>query len=107
MAHRAWSVPVGYCVLLSRHGESYRRSSAMASSARPLVFDECSMLSAVLIRKILHRASEVAAYHVHESGGSLAGRDILSAGFHSQAAPMVHELEYNIANHSGKGLSRL
>ena len=80
------------------HRELYTRSTAMASSARLLVFDECCMLSAVLIRKILYRAS---------SGGSLVGRDTLSAVCHSVVASTDDELDYNLANHFGKGLSRL
>ncbi|MGB1141216.1 MAG: AAA family ATPase, partial [Halioglobus sp.] len=56
-AHRAWSVPVGYCGPLSRHGHAFSRLRDMVKAARLAVFDEFSMLGRVFIGKILYRAA--------------------------------------------------
>ncbi len=102
-AHRAWSVPVGFCAPLKRDGKAFERLRELLDNADLAVFDEFGMLGKAFVGKILFRVEDA---QPDESEASLFGLDAILAGHLAQAAPIADDPVYKTGPYKGKGLNK-
>ena len=102
-AHRAWSVPVGFCAPLKRDGKAFERLQGMLRDADLAIFDEFSMLGKAFVGKLLFRVEDAQPEHTSES---LFGLDAILAGHLAQAAPIGDDPVYKEGPYKGKGLNK-
>ena len=98
-AHRAWSVPVGFCAPLKRDGKAFERLQGMLRDADLAIFDEFSMLGKAFVGKLLFRVEDAQPEHTTES---LFGLDAILAGHLAQAAPIGDDPVYKEGLYKGK-----